>query len=165
LRSPEKPPNRAPRADPRSVGRIFRPPFGTATARESLGTRGPFRDHRSPGAGPKGPSPAPAMAPRFLIVAPSPRHNPPARLSAPRLGYQTVWGAAGRDRRWLRGAFLRGFLLVRSDRPKVFQRLGQRRVLVEHTRAVVALPPTLSRFDRTEEPRHQARVGTRDETN
>jgi hypothetical protein len=117
------------------------------------------------------------MAPRFLIVAPSPRHNPPARLSAPRLGYQTVWGAAGRDRRWLRGAFptdltidcvdkqLRGFLLVRSDRPKVFQRLGQRRVLVEHTRAVVALPPTLSRFDRTEEPRHQARVGTRDETN
>jgi hypothetical protein len=46
----------------------------------------------------------------------------------------------------LRGAFpadltikcvdkhLRGFRLVRSDRPKVLQRLGQRRVLVEHAR-------------------------------
>jgi hypothetical protein len=36
-------------------------------------------------------------------------------------------------------------------------------VFIEHTRAVVALPTALVRFDRTEEPRHQASVRTRDE--
>jgi hypothetical protein len=57
-----------------------------------------------------------------------------------------------------------GLRLVRSDPPKVFQRLRERRVLVEHTRPVVALPPTLVRLDRTKEPGHPASVSTRDET-
>jgi hypothetical protein len=60
---------------------------------------------------------------------------------------------------------LRGFLLVRNDRPEVLQRIGKREVLIEHSCAVMALPPTLSRLDRPEEPRHQASVSTRDEVN
>jgi hypothetical protein len=76
---------------------------------------------------------------------------------------------------WLRGSFpadlainrvdkqLRDLLLVRSDRPKVRQRLSQRRVFIEHTRAVMALPTALVRFHRTEEPRHPASVRTRSE--
>jgi hypothetical protein len=102
------------------------------------------------------------MQSRFLLVAPSPRHNPPARLSSPRLGYQTVWGAAVGDRLWLRGAFptdltvkrvdkhLCDIRLVRSGRRQ--QRLSQRRVFIEHTRAVMALPPALIRLNRPEEP-------------
>jgi hypothetical protein len=38
--------------------------------------------------------------------------------------------------------------LAGCDRPKVFQRLGEREVLVEQTGSVVALPTTLVRFDR-----------------
>jgi hypothetical protein len=43
----------------------------------------------------------------------------------------------------------------------VTKSLFKSRVVVEHPRAVAALPPALHGLDRTVEPRHEAMVGTR----
>jgi hypothetical protein len=91
-----------------------------------------------------------------------------------RQGLSAQWGArSGESRPWaLRGTLpadltikrvdkqMRRSLLVRSDCPKVLQGIGEREVFVKHTRAVMALPPTLIGLYRPVEPRHPASVPT-----
>jgi hypothetical protein len=155
----------ATRGAPRGRSMSWMPEWpGLVSRAKSPGMSGDFR----------GPSASPVSDVRGATTGERPRwgcREPPAAPISGRAPNRLGWRVR-RKLRLLRGPFpadltiervgkqLCGFLLVRSDHPKVIQSLGKGRVLVEHARAVMALPPTLVRLDRSEEPRHQAIVGT-----